>query len=465
MRIELCREYREAGALAAALNGELCGRGEARICGIATDSGEIERGDVFLALPGTAHNGWEFLSAAANRGAAGVILPRAAGVTAPAGFTVLVENPFESLLAAAKAHRSHLDGRVIAVSGSAGKTTCKEAIATVLGERGTVLRSRGNFNSTIGMPLSLLSMDTADFYVLELGINHPGEMEKMSCALSPDLAILTNVGSAHIGNFGSFAALAEEKMKITAGIRECGTVLLPENCQCSPVRSPKINVFRFGDGMNCDFRAENIHMDKTGVTLDFCNGEKRISGLHWDIPGGMGVSVLLIAGAVAQLCGVPEESLLRGLSRAAAFTPRMRRRIAGSRVLLDDTYNASPETVASALETLSYLAEKRQKVAVLGDIEELGEFSKALHRAVGECAGRSGISLLFTYGEKALDLAKGAVSAGLPSGCVFSFLPGEERELIGSILKKTGHRAVILFKASRKAKLEEIVRAVERRTL
>lgn len=465
MRIELCREYREAGALAAALNGELRGEAATRICGIATDSAEVEQGDVFLALPGSKHNGWEYLDAASTRGAAGVILPRAAGVSVTAGFSIPVEDPFRSLLTAAAAHRARLSGKVIAISGSAGKTTCKEALATVLGESGRVCRSRGNFNSTVGMPLSLLSMEAADYYVLELGINHPGEMEEMSRALSPDLAVLTNIGSAHIGNFGSFSALVKEKLKIGVGMRGGGVLLLPEICKYPPICDGKTEVFYFGNGMNCDFRAENIHMDKNGVTLTFCHSEKRIPGLFWGIPGSMGVSVLLIAGAVAELCGVPEESLSRGISRASAFAPRMRRRSAGARLLLDDAYNASPETVSAALETLSYIAEKRQRIAVLGDMEELGEFSAALHAKVGECVGKSGVSILFTYGEKALDIAKGAVSAGLDGERVFSFLPGEERELAGAILKKTKYDAVILFKASRKARLEEIVRTVERRAL
>ena len=464
MRIELCREFREAGAFAAALQGELAGAPETRIGGISTDSAQVERGDVFLALPGANHNGWEFLGEAARRGAAGVILPRAAGAQSFSGVTISVEDAVSSLLAAAAVHRSHLPGRVIAVSGSAGKTTSKEAIATVLGEGGTVCRSRGNFNSTLGMPLSLLSMDAADYYVLELGINHPGEMERMSLASAPDLAVLTNIGSAHIGNFGSYAALCEEKRKIRAGMRKGGILLLPQGC-AAPLTAEKSEIFHFGVGMNCDFYAENIRMDANGVTLTFCGKSQKIPGLFWGTPGGMGVSVLLIVGAVAELCGISAENLVRGVARAAAFAPRMRRHSAGERLLIDDAYNASPETMASALETLDCIAGGRQEAAVLGDMEELGEFSAVLHETVGKCVRKSGVSVLFTYGEKALDIAKGAVLAGFDRTCVYSFLPGEEKELAGAIEKKTGRHAVILFKASRKARLEEIVRAVERRAL
>lgn len=464
MRIELCREYRYAAAFASALGGTITGEAGTRLSGLATDSAEIEKGDIFLALPGRHHNGWEYLDAAAARGAIGAILPYTSDVSLPGVCNILVGDTQEALLTAAAAHRACLPGTVVAVSGSAGKTSCKEAIATVLGECGTVRRNRGNYNSTIGMPLSLLSMDCADYYILELGINHPGEMERMSRTLRPDFAILTNIGSAHIGNFGSFQALAGEKMKITAGMREGSVLLLPENCFCPLPEKEKFRVYRFGCGMNCEFRAENIHMDTHGVTLTFCHGTQRLSEPHWGIPGEMGVSVLLIAGAVAELCGVPEDSFLRGISRASAFTPRMRRITAGSRLLLNDTYNASPETMVAALETLSYFTGKHPSAAVLGDMEELGDFSPALHESVGECAGRSGISVLFTYGEKARSIAKGALDAGFPGGSVFSFLPGEERELVGAILKKTKHDAVILFKASRKAKLEEIVRAVERKT-
>lgn len=464
MRIELCKEMREVSVLAKALGSAAfipteCGRAH----GLATDSGEVLRGDVFLALPGKRHQGWEFAEDALARGASGIIAPE--GVSLPEGhycrFTV--REPEEAVLTAAAFHRSHLSGKVIAISGSSGKTTLKEGLSCILREIGSVRKSIGNFNSAVGMPLSVLSMEEGDYYLLELGINHPGEMELMSRALMPDLAILTNVGSAHIGNFSSFDCLLNEKEKIADGITQGGGLLLPENLKLPGKRYEKIRIYHFGTGMNCDFRAENIRMDVNGVHLDLTDGKRRYKNLAWGLPGSVGVSFLSLTGSVAFILNVPEEALVRGLARAGAFTPRMRRVFAGNRLLINDTYNASPESMIAAIETMDILAEKRERAAVLGDILELGVFSKALHEAVGECVGKSRIDKLFTYGEKASGIAKGARLAGMSAEKIFSFYRGEEEELVAAILKETQKDAAILFKASRKMRMEEIVAETERK--
>lgn len=464
MRIELCRAFREARVLAQALGCESGFAPKAgRIYGLTTDSREVLRGDVFVALQGKLHHGLGFVEQALERGAVGVIAPTGAPLPEGEYFRFFVKSPEKALLAAVAYRRAQLSGRVIVISGSTGKTTLKEGLSLILEEVGAVRKSGGNYNSTIGMPLSFLSMEAGDFYLLELGINHPGEMEPMSRALAPHVAALTNVGSAHIGNFGSFDALLTEKMKIAAGLADGGALLVPESLQLPREWCEKTAIYRVGAGMNCAFRAENIHMDENGVRLDLTDGKRRDPGLSWGVPGSIGVSFLSMAAGVAFLLGVPEAALVRGLARASAFTPRMRRVFAGNRLLLDDTYNASPEAVMGALEVLELVAGKRERVAVLGDILELGEFSAALHEAVGECIGKSRVDKLFTYGEAAAGIAKGARLSGMPNARIYSFFKGEEAELLSGLLGKTGREAAILFKASRGMRLERIVAEIERK--
>ena len=463
MRISLASPMQSVATLTAALNTvpAAVGAPPAEVGGIATDSGEIKRGDLFLAMRGARHNGNDFIAQALSRGAVAVLTEQEIAPLGGDYWLFRVKSIEQGLFALAGARRRLAGAKVVGVSGSTGKTTVKELIAAVLSEAGTVRKSEGNFNSTLGMPLSLLQMEDADYFVLEIGINHPGEMEPLARALAPDLAVLTNVGSAHIGNFLNAEHLLAEKLKISAG--QCGsdTLLMADSIARDACLGIPSRILRVGASEGADFCLQNIEHGKKGVRADLRYGARTLKGLCWHMPGSIGLSCLGIGGAVGMLFGVPEDAIRAGLANAAQHAPRMNmKHIAGIR-MIDDTYNASPEGVITSLEALAYLGGKG-RCAVLGDMGELGALAEPLHDAVGECAAHSGISHLFTYGNYSDVMARGALRGGMTAGCVHAFRFGEETALAAHILQTVPRGTVVLFKASRKTALERVIEALGR---
>lgn len=467
MRIELCEMLRDPLALAEVLQARLWDRsdtlGEARcISGISTDSREVKEGDLFVALRGEREDGAAYLFDALSRGAVGVLSASASSVAHERCLQFKTDDPIAALTRAAAWRRRRSDAFVIAVGGSTGKTTTKEALFHLLSEAGTVARTKGNYNSTIGLPLSILSFkEGCRYWVTEIGINHVGEMEGMARVAAPDLAILTNVGTAHIGHFGDFSTLLCEKAKIASALSAKGVLLAPAELPIGAFPCSRDRIKRVGNRRNADFYMENVVTCEKGIKGDLICPDRVITNLNWSVPGVVGSSTLTTVAAAAVLCGCGDEMIREGLEKASLQTPRLRTFLLGDRLVIDDTYNASPESVAGALEVLAYRGKSRPRVVVLGDMLELGAHSEMLHRAVGEAVVKAGASMLFTYGEKALEIAKGAASHGMPLDAIFSFGRGEERALATAILSYTPRAAAILFKASGKMRLGKIVEMIE----
>lgn len=428
------------------------------ITGIATDSREVKRGDLFVAIAGENTDGACFLREAHAAGAVAALVREQVVSELP---LLRVSDPIAALLRAARKYREELGGTVITVSGSAGKTTVKEALATVLSASGEVEKSKGNFNSCLGMPLSLLSMHGDGYRVLEIGINHSGEMEELARVAAPDLAILTNVGTAHIGNFKSFDELLREKASIALGLQQDGVLLIPAALPLEVFPCPRHAIRRVGEGG--DFYLENIRYSKSGTAGDLIAPDRVITNLAWPIAGRAGAATLETVGAAAILAGLDEDGIRQGLLRAGESTPRLARIKVGGRLLIDDSYNASPEATVTALESLALIASKRPAVAVLGDMLELGKYSDMLHRTVGRAVARSGVSQLFTYGKAALGIAEGAQDAGLSRDAIFVFDQGEDAALVRAVCQRIPNNAVVLFKASGRMGLCHILDEIRRR--
>lgn len=459
MRIELYPSLGTAGHLAAALGAVLTGDERTRIKGIATHSAEVEAGDLFVAAKGEKKDGAAYVSDALARGAVGVLSTPDIPVPSARALFFAVEDPIAALCRAAACRRAESHAFLIAISGSVGKTTVKEAVATVLEEKGDVAKSGGNFNSQTGFPLSLLSFPECDFHVAELGINHVGEMDAMARAAAPDLAVLTNVGTAHIGGFGSYPTLLAEKAKLAAGLRGGGRLLAPVELSKGLFPCAREQILTWGNHRRADFRLENLVMGEKGVSGDLHAPDAVITNLSWPVSGRIGADTLLTVSATCLLAGCSEEQLHRGLLRAAEGMPRMKTVVLGSRLLIDDTYNASPEAVLNAVEVLRYRAQGRPTVAVLGDMLELGRHSVGLHRAVGAGIAKAGVSMLFAYGDAARYYADGARGAGMPGDAVFIFGIDEQKALVRAVCRDTPQNAVVLFKGSGKMKMGELIRA------
>ena len=457
MRVNLASPLCSIDILAEALGAKILPVGTpcAKVGGIATHAQEVCRGDLFLAVRGKQTSGVRYIGEALSGGAAAVLSDTA--MTPPAGsyWWLQVEDIDRALLSAAAYWRRRFGARVIAVAGSSGKTTVKELLAALLSEKYTVRYSEGNYNSSIGMPLALLSMERADVAVLELGINAVGEMEAMSRALAPNVALLTNVGSAHVGQFSGFEELLAEKRSVTRGLVGDGLLLLPESIPFLKGIAPY--VWRVGVGGSAEVRAEDIRYGSFGTLATVSVEGRRALSLAWPVAGRIGLSCLLFAAAVGVLFGLDDAEIIRGVARAAENTPRMRRILCGERVLIDDTYNASPEAMLLALEGLSYMAGGRPIAAVLGDMHELGDKRQLYHETVGMLAAGSNPSGLYLYGESALDYARGAHRAGLAEERIHIFGRGEEAALAAHLASTLPPSVTVLFKASRRAALDRVV--------
>lgn len=463
MRVALKAPFRTVGELAAILGITPLRVGEPpeEIVGLATDSREVKGGDLFVALHGARQEGECFVPEALSRGAVAILAEKPPALF-EADYTVLcVGDVQEALLTLAAERRRRSAAKVIAVSGSTGKTTAKELIAAILATAGSVQKSEGNFNSHIGMPLSLLGMKNADYFVLELGINHRGEMARLARALSPDVAVLTNVGTAHVGHFSDACELFREKMKITEGLRENGTLLVGESIPSSVRHTCGVKTLVFGTGDGADFRVSNVQNGKKGAVADVIWQERILHGLSWPVAGSIGASAIGIGAGVGLLEGLTEKQIKEGFLAAKSTTPRMRRLEIHGRRVIDDTYNASPEAMVGALEALIYQSDGCPSAAVFGDMLELGGGTAALHDAVGECAARSGISHFFAYGDQRGALSNGALRGGMSAACVHPFAFGEERALAEEILRSVPRGGFVLFKASRGTALDLVIKELE----
>ena len=461
MRIELQEVLQDPYDLAAFFGVEICSSGHAstRICGIATDTRELHPGDLFLAIKGEKSDGNDYIPQAIAAGAVGVLSEQRDLLCTENFWHFQCESVTDALLAAAGKWRQLCGACVIAVTGSAGKTTTKDAIAAVLGD---APHNAGNYNSTVGMPLSVLSFPKSEFWVCELGINHAGEMERMSKALRPDIGVITNVGSAHVGLFGDFSTVLAEKLKLCTGMKSKGKLILPYSLKNVAFSIPLCHIFYVGAEEKADFVTENIVMNACGTQCDLQHANGEITNLAWPIPGVIGSSVLGLAAAAGVLCGRSASQIREGLQKAAGASMHASVYTAGKMLFLEDCYNASPEACLAAIESLRYLAEERVRVAVLGDMLELGAYSRLLHRTLGASVQKGGVSYLFTYGALAAQIAAGAREAGMAAEHIFSFALGEERLLAKSLLKHVPSDAAVLFKASRALKMERIAKELRR---
>ena len=458
MRVDLYPSLCDATLLAHIAGGTLTIYGHpAPLRGISIDSRHVRPGDLFAALPGQRTRGSDHIAAAVSAGAAAVltdVLPQA-----PTDCAVITVPDVTAALLKWAAYRRRMTGAyVIGVSGSTGKTTAKDGLYHLLQTVGSVRRTAGNFNSTVGMPLSVLAFDEADFWIVEIGVNHPGEMAPMAKELSPDMAVLTNVGSAHIGNFGSAETLLAEKAALTCGMNEQGILLTPEDLKAALSRvRPRLVTF----GAGGDFMPFDIENDQNGVTLTVSGQGRVMRDLYWPLPGRAGVAQVLELTAVGILLGLNDNAIRAGIAAAGQNTPRLRRYTVGERLLIDDAYNASPEATEAALETLRYMAGIRPAVAVLGDMLELGDYALPLHEAVGKAAAKTGLHQLWCCGQYANILANGAKKAGFAEDRIFCIDGINVCELAKELRRNTPRDAVILFKASHAAGLYDAVRLMQ----
>jgi len=440
--------------LAGIVGGSLHGS-DALFLGVSTDTRSLQPGELFIALRGPNFNGDEFVSDARERGAAGALV----GSLGESGLPqVVVGDTLAALGIYAHSWRMARDARLIAVTGSNGKTTVKDMVASIMRRIGHTLATRGNLNNEIGVPLTLLELeDRHEFAVVEMGANHPGEIARLTAMAAPQVGLVTNAGPAHLEGFGDIAGVARAKGELFEGLAPDGIAILNRD-------DPKYNVWlrmagdrqtvSFGSGAGADFCAREViqhtngHGDGLRLLLETPDGDCVIK---LPLPGHHNGVNAAAAAAAAWAAGADNESIVGGLQRVRPSARRLAiRRVSCGARLIDDTYNANPGSLQVALDFLA--AQPGTAWLVLGDMGELGDSAQALHAHIGERARKAGVERLFVLGP-------------LSAAAAESFGPGAEQfrdtqELIETLREELHDGVNLLVKASRAMQLEQVADAL-----
>jgi UDP-N-acetylmuramoyl-tripeptide--D-alanyl-D-alanine ligase len=445
----------------AAWSGGAIARGEGTVSvrRLHTDTRTVEPGDCFVALVGETFDGHDFLAVAASKGAVAALVSRIPA-DAPAGLALIqVADTLKGLQDVAHAYRLSLPVKVVAVTGSSGKTSTKEMLAAVLRRRFRVHATKGNLNNHIGVPLTLLQLSRDDeFAIVEMGMNRRGEIAALAKIARPDLAVITGVGTAHIENLGSREEIAAEKTDLLAALPKDGVAILNADeplLRAREGRAPR--VVWTGAAAGADWHAENILVTETGLAFDLVHGVER-APVTLPVFNRVMAANALLAAAVGDLAEVPLAEIAAGLGEVKLVGGRMeaRRRLDGW--IIDDCYNANPESTRAALEALQEFPAPARRVAVLGSMGELGAHAPALHRETGAAVPASGAAFLACVGPHAADLAAGAREAGFPADAIVSYATTADAAAALPVLLRAND--TVLVKGSRFLKLEQVVAAL-----
>lgn len=425
------------------------------VTGVSTDTRRLEPGALFLALSGDRFDGHAFLDEAVRRGAMGVVLERDRLAARPSsGAVVVVADCREALGRMAAAWRGAFELPVIAVAGSNGKTTTKELLASVLGERWPTLRSPASFNNDVGVPLTLLGLNASHgAAVVEVGTNHPGELAPLVRLARPRYGVLTSLGREHLEFFGSVEGVAEEEGWLAELLPADGRLFVDAESVMADrvVRRSPAPVVRVGTGADCDWQLGRVEASASGVHFE-------VKAPVPDWSGAYGVPLLgrhqarnaTLALAVAATLGVSVDAARRGLARCRPAGRRLESWESGGVRVVDDAYNANVDSVLAALQVLRDLPCAGRRVAVLGDMAESGVTGPALHAEVGRHAVGLGVDQLVAVGGMARVTAEAARRAGL--AMVWEF-DGPEAAT-AALARSLRPGDVVLVKASRAARLE-----------
>jgi UDP-N-acetylmuramoyl-tripeptide--D-alanyl-D-alanine ligase len=442
------------GEAAEHAGGHLTGA-DAPFSRVVTDSRSDCTGGLFVALRGERFDGHAFIPQAVANGAVAALVERPLALDLPQW---VVDDTRLGLGRLASAWRGRLPGRILAITGSNGKTTCKEMVAAILAQTGSVRATQGNLNNDIGLPLTLLCARDEDWLVIEMGANHPGEIGYLTDVARPQAALITGAGRAHLEGFGSVEGVARAKGEIARGLPPEGTFVVPGDSPWTPLWRDLAGDRRFltfGLGPSC-----TVHADPQAVTTEWgeagfatsitadlggrpCDLSLALAGLH-------NVRNALAAAALTTAVGVAPEAIAAGLASLRPVPGRLEPKRLGRLRIIDDTYNANPDSVQAAMDVLVRLPGR--PVLVLGDLGELGAAAARLHREVGGAARAAGVAALYAVG----DLCREAV-AGFGVGARHFT---DQAGLIAALRSDIGAADLVLVKGSRLAAMDRVVAAL-----
>jgi UDP-N-acetylmuramoyl-tripeptide--D-alanyl-D-alanine ligase len=449
--------------VADATGGEILRGGDVLIRRVCTDSRQVQPGDLFIALAGDKFDGHQFTGEVAAKGVAAVMVEKArVGDLHSPSALIAVANTRAAYAQLAARYRQDFDLPVIAVGGSNGKTTTKELLAAVLREGGPALWSEASFNNDIGVPHTLLRLEKPHTAaVLEVGTNHPGELAPLVKLIQPRFGVITSIGREHLEFFGDVNGVAQEEGWLAELLPANGVLFVNGDCpeMDAITARTQARVVRVGFGPGNDWRASDLRLDECGVAFQVSSPHAAFNGAYRiGLLGRHQVLNALLAGAVGAEVGLSSAQVRRSL--AGCTPPKMRLQLLeanGVRVL-DDAYNANADSMLAALQTLHDLPCAGRRVAVLGDMAELGAHSVAAHLEVGRRAAELGVNRLFAVGRMAGHLAGAARAAGLSAVTEIS----EVASAGETVRRELQPGDVVLLKASRSTGLERVGEVIRR---
>ena len=423
---------------------------------------EIEKDDVYIGIKGERFDGSKFYQEAFSNMAKGAIINKIDGLETKhieGKFLIEVEDTIDAIGEIAKYKREKYNIPVIAVTGSVGKTSTKDIIYSVVSQKYNTLKTQGNMNNHIGLPMTILKLKDHEALVVEMGMNHFGELSKLTNIAKPTIAVITNIGTAHIGNLGSRENILKAKLEILEGLSEDGSLVINNDNDLLNkwnLENKRYKVVTYGIENDSKFVAKDIEYKDNGSTYKLIENNKEIEDISVPVGGEAFVYNSLAAISVGTLLEIPIENIKKGIQKFELSKMRLDiEKTEQGYTIINDCYNANYDSMKSAIEFLKN-AEGKRKIAVLGDMLELGDFSEELHKKVGKIVAQNNINILITVGKEAMLIAEIAKKNGVEH--VYSF--DNNKDAIEKIKKILAVDDVALIKASNSMNFKEIVSAL-----
>ena len=426
---------------------------------VTTDSRQQMEQGLFIPLKGERFDGHDFINSVYDRGAIATLTMNNEVVDEKLA-TILVEDTKKALLDLGCFYRKQFQLPVIGITGSVGKTSTKEMISAVLSGKWKVHKTEGNFNNEIGLPLTLFKLKHShEAAVIEMGMNHFGEIHNLTCSALPDVAVITNIGTSHIENLGSREGILKAKLEILDGLHPEGLLVLNgDNDLLSTLKDLPVQHISYGLLPSNDYWAKEIHSEGD-YTLATVISPRQTYQIHIKALGEHMVYNTLAAIAVAEHFELTEAEIMCGLSSYEPAKMRMHvTTFESGLTVIDDTYNASPDSMKAALKVLRDYDSQGRKVAILGDMFEMGDFAPALHQEVGDFAAEVAIDVLIAVGELAKHIYEGYKEKGIKDAYYFE----TKEAFIESLMHLIQKDDCVLFKASRGMHFEALIEEVRK---
>ncbi len=427
--------------------------------GVSTDTRTIRSNQLYVPLVGERFDGHQFVKDAEEKGAAAVLWQQDHPLPELNLPVIVVQDTLKALQRLAATYRQESQAKVVAVTGSNGKTTTKDLIASLLAEKVPVHKTQGNLNNHIGVPLTLLSMpEQTKVAVIEMGMNHRGEISILSKIARPDVAVITNIGESHSEHLGSREGIALAKLEIKDGLSPQGVIIMDGD-------EPLLQHFLVDDSTSRIKVGWQAGSDESPVEVKVMGTEgisfrSRKTGTQFTLPllGRHNVKNALLAIEVARYFELREEEIVRGLAHVTLTGMRLEMKLSSNKMLLiDDAYNASPTSMKAAIDLLAEIEPEKEKWALLGDMLETGEQEEHYHREIGAYAMEKGINRLYTIGERGRWILEGAMEAKSCDNQIIVHFHTPD-EAVETLLQEGNQETILLVKASRAARLDQIVK-------